>query len=195
MPRTSRRFLALTAAVCLAAACSSSSSSSSSGSSASSASSWNDERFHKGFDAAANREALAVLGRIGRAGVECNARQTEAFNVLIKSYTLQKLPFPLGSASCTGPDQQNLLVELFPRRGYPSGADFMARKRGLVCQKALDLGKDVLPGHKNGFKGIPYVIAKDRSWVIEPDSFRVNRLLARALGLRSLNACARMKAR
>ena len=187
MAPTFRWFLALVTAVCLAAACSSST--------GSSASSWNAERVRKGFDATGNRKARSVLDRLVRAGIECTARQTESFDALIKAYTLQKLPFPLGSASCTGPGQENLLVELFPSHGYPSGTDFMARKRELICQKGLDLGKDARPGHKNGFDGLAYVIAKDRSWVIEPDSFRVNRLLARALGLGSRNACAGMKAK
>ena len=156
---------------------------------------WNDKRVRIGFDRSSNRRAQAVLDRLTAAGIACTARQTESFKVLITAYTKQDIPFPMGSASCTGPRDEGLLVEVFPKVGYPSGADFMDRKRALLCQKALDLGKGALPGGRNGFDGVAYVLAEDRSWVIEPDSFAINQRIAKALGLKSRNACAGMKAK
>jgi hypothetical protein len=180
-----RWWLVLVATAVLVVACSSS---------GDSATSWNDTRVKQGFDPKGNREALAVLDRIERAGLPCTDKQTQEFQLLVKNYTAQKIPFPLGAASCTGPGGENLLVELYRADGYPTAADFMARKRELICQKALDLGKDP-KGGPNNFDGIPYVLAKDGSWVIEPDSFAVNRQLARALGLPSRNACQGMTAK
>ena len=160
-----------------------------------SASDWNKERVKIGFDKVSNGRAQAVLDRLTAAGIECTDRQTESFKVLITAYTKQDIPFPMGSASCTGPRDEGLLVEVFPKVGYPTGADFMDRKRALVCQKGLDLGKGALPGGRNGFDGVAYVLAEDRSWVIEPDSFAINQRIAKALGLKSRNACAGMKAK
>ncbi len=164
-------------------------------SSGESASDWNKERVKIGFDKVSNRRAQAVLDRLSAAGIECTARQTESFQVLIPAYTKQDIPFPAGSVSCTGPREENLLVEAFRKDGYPTGADFMDRKRALLCQRALDLGKGALPGGGNGFDGIPYVLAEDRSWVIEPDSFAINTRIAKALGLKPRDACAGMKAK
>jgi hypothetical protein len=187
MVRTSRRLVPLVLVAVLVLGCSSSG--------GGSAKSWNDTRVKQGFDAKANREALAVLDRIERAGLTCTTKQTEPFQPLVVNYRAQEIPFPLGSASCTGPEGENLLVEVFRADGYPSGADFMERKRELICQKALDLGKSPQRGGPNNFDGIPYVMSRDRAWVIEPDSFSVNRQLARALGLPSRNVCAGMKAK
>lgn len=160
-----------------------------------SVSDWNKERVKIGYDKVSNRRGMRVLDQLADAGIECTARQNELFKVLVTTYVKQQIPFPMGSVSCTGPGEENLLVELFRKDGYPTGADFMARKRALVCQRALDLGKGALPGGGNGFDGIAYVLAADRSWVIEPDSFVVTRQIAKALGLKSRNACAGMKAK
>ena len=156
---------------------------------------WNKERVKIGYDKVSNRRAMRVLQQMSDAGIDCNKRQAEAFKVLITTYVKQEIPFPTGSASCTGPGEENLLVEVFPKHGYPTGADFMARKRALVCQRALNLGKNAAPGGRNGFEGVAYVLAADRSWVIEPDSLAVNQRIAKALGLKSRNACAGMKAK
>jgi hypothetical protein len=87
-----------------------------------------------------------------------------------------------------GPSEENLLVEVF-RPGFPNGADFMARKGDLICEKGKELGRR--PDGTNDFPGIPYVIAKDKSWVVEPDSFPVNRRIAKALGVESRDACSK----
>jgi hypothetical protein len=185
--RRSRRSLvvavAAVAAVVLLGACSSGG-----GDDSSAADEWNEQRADKGFAAAGNREALDVLDRLAQAGITCTNPQEEVFNVLVVGYQKQGLPLPYGSASCEGPNGENLLVEVFRRDGYPSAADFMARKRDLVCERAFELGKT--PNGPNDFAGLPYVIAKHEGWLIEPDSFAVNRQLAKALGVKSRDACA-----
>ena len=119
----SRRFAAVVGCVVLVGvlgACSSG---------GSSIGSWNEERIDAGgFDRAANRRALGVLDRIEKAGLECSGRQTESWGAIAGPYDKVDLQIPLGSASCTGPGGENLLVEVFRRDGYPSGEDFMQRK-------------------------------------------------------------------
>lgn len=148
---------------------------------------WNETRSGRGFDRSANREALAVLGRIERAGVECTATQTEDFDALVTSYRKAKLPLPLGSASCTGPGGENVLVEVFPADRSPTAADFVDRKRTLICAKGYELGAQ--PDGSNDFGGLPYVAGRSGTWIVEPDSARVNRRIAEALGVRPRNAC------
>ena len=155
-----------------------------------SADDWNDSR--KQFDPAANRQGHAVLDRLAAAGIRCESQQDEAFSVLVESYKKQELPLPQGSVSCVGPKDENLLVEVFPQH-YPTASDFIARKRALICEKALKLGKQ--PSGKNQFEGLPYVIDQTGTWtwLLEPDSFPVNRQIAKVLRVRSINACAGIK--
>lgn len=179
--RVGGRVLAVVASITLVVACSSS------GGSNGSADDWNKTRTE--FAAAPNAKALKVLARIAAAGITCTDPLPEQFGPLVPSYVAQHLPLPAGSASCTGPQEENLLVEVFPKT-YPTAADFIQRKREIVCEKALRAGK--LPNGKNDFPGVPYLLAADKTWVLEPDSFKVNRQLAEVFGLKSRNACAGM---
>ncbi len=153
-----------------------------------SVSSYNEGR--KRFAPAANRNAKKVLDRIAAGGVECTNVQTEDFNSLVRAYTLQKLPLPLGSASCVGPKGENLLVEVFPSDA-PNAQTFVDRKRDLICKKAKDLGRQ--PDGSSDFEGLPYVMAADSTWLVEPDSFAVNRQVAKALGRPARDSCAKIK--
>ncbi len=153
-----------------------------------SVSSYNEGR--KRFAPAANRDAKNVLARIAAGGVECTKTQTEDFNSLVKAYTLQKLPLPLGSASCVGPNGENLLVEVF-QSDAPNARTFVDRKRDLICKKAKEFGRQ--PDGSSDFEGLPYVISADSTWLVEPDSFAVNRQIAKALGRPARDSCAKIK--
>jgi len=148
---------------------------------------WNAERSTRGFDDAANQRARSVLDRLERAGVPCADAQTEDFDALVPSYRQARLPLPLGSASCTGPAGENLLVEVFRTAGYPAAGDFVERKRALICARGFELG--ARPDGTNDFEGVPYVMGPSHDWIIEPDSAAVNRTIAEALELRPRNAC------
>jgi hypothetical protein len=148
---------------------------------------WNDRRAAQGFDDSANQRALGVLRRIGQGGVTCTDPRIESFDALVSSYREVALPLPLGSASCTGPAGENLLVEVFPTQRPPSTADFIARKRELVCAKGRELGER--PDGTNDFEGLPYVEDRESGWIVEPDSFAVSRQIADVLGADSSNVC------
>ena len=149
---------------------------------------WNAERSDKGFDESANQRALAVLRRIAQAGVTCTGVQTESFSALRSSYQTAELPLPLGSASCTGPEGENVLVEVFPTQPPVTLTDFVARKRELVCAKGRELGQR--PDGSNDFPGLPYVEDRASGWIIEPDSSGVNRRIADVLDLTPKDVCA-----
>ena len=85
-----------------------------------------------------------------------------------------KLALALGAGQCqAGTD--NITIEVFGKKS-PNAADFVARKRALICKKAKDLGR--LPDGSSDFDGIPYVMAADKTWIVEPDSFKVNKQIA-----------------
>ncbi len=142
------------------------------------------------FTPAATATAKQILKRIGAAGIQCTEVQAEVFDALVLSYTKQDLPLPLGSASCVGPNDENLLVEVFARE-FPNADTFITRKRELICQKAKDLGR--LEDGTSGFDGIPYVKAADDTWLVEPDSRLVNQEIAKALHRPARDACAGIK--
>ncbi len=180
VPSSTRRlFIVLIAIACAVASCSST---------GQSVSSYNEAR--KRFTPGANRDAKRVLDRMTSAGVECTNSQIEDFDALVRAYTLQKLPLPMGSASCVGPNGENLLVEVF-RTDAPNARTFIDRKRELICQKAKDLGRR--DDGSSGFEGLPYVMSADRTWLVEPDSFAVNRQIAKALDRPSKDGCVGIK--
>lgn len=178
MRNVSRRLLATVALLGIAGACSSGQPD---------VESWNDGRSERGVDRAASRQARTVLRRIERAGIDCTAAQTEDLDALVASYRSARLPLPRGSASCTGPGGENVLVEVFNAGRYPTGSDFIDRKRELVCAKGYQLG--ARPDGSNDFGGLPYVEARSGAWIVEPDSAAVNRRIAEALDLDPRNAC------
>ena len=63
--------------------------------------------------------------------------------------------------------------------------------RDTICKQAKDDGR--LPDGTSGFPGIPYVITDDKRVVVQPDSFELNRKIARALGTKSHDMCEGIK--
>ncbi len=153
---------------------------------------WNTQRAEQGFDDAANQQALDVLRGLADAGVACTDLQIEEFGALVTSYQEVSLPLPLGSASCTGPAGENVLIEVFPTQQIPTAADFVARKGELVCAKGRELGEQ--PDGSNDFEGLPYVEDRTAGWIIEPDSFGASREIADALDLADADMCAEASA-
>lgn len=140
------------------------------------------------FTTAANTRARKVIDRIVAEGVDCRNPSDSVLAPLRATYVRQRLPIPLGQGQCEGgPARENVLVEVFPAHA-PNAASFIARKAALLCRKGFELGRK--PDGTNDFPGLPYVMAFDRSWVVEPDSKAFNVELARALHRPARDACA-----
>ena len=60
-----------------------------------------------------------------------------------------------------------------------------------MCAKAKKLGR--LPDGTSDFKGLPYLIAADKTWIIEPDTFVGARALAKPLDLPARDMCVGIK--
>ncbi len=143
------------------------------------------------FSASANKVAASIAKRIVGHGVACDGYKNSAFDALRVGYVKAHLPLPTGSGECTGgPAKENVLIEVF-RSSTPNGADFMQRKGELICRKGLEFGRKA--DGTNDFPGLPYLMAADKTWVIEPDSVRFAHTLGRALGRPARNACAGYK--
>ena len=143
------------------------------------------------FSAGANKTAASIAAKIVARGVTCVDYKPSAFEPLVTGYVKAHLPLPVGSGECTGgPAKENVLIEVF-RPTAPNGSDFMRRKGELICKKALKFGRK--QDGTNDFPGLPYLIAPDKSWVVEPDSVRFARTLGRALGRPVKDACAGYK--
>ena len=145
----------------------------------------------RSFGAQANKAARAIATRIVDSGVTCVDYQDSSFDPLRNGYVKGHLPLPIGSGECTGGRaKENVLIEMF-RASAPNAADFMRRKAELICKKGLKLGRR--EDGSNDFPGLPYIMAADRTWVVEPDSVRFAHTLARALGRPFKNACTGYK--
>ena len=137
------------------------------------------------YDAKANAIAKSVADRINRGGVRCSSFGGYSFAAIEESYRRQHLPLALGAGQCDA--AENVLIEVFGT-SPPTAADFVAAKRALICQRARDLGRK--PNGSSDFDGIPYVMAPDKTWIAEPDSFTGAKRVARALGLKAEDMCA-----
>ena len=141
------------------------------------------------FTKAANARARAIADRIAAGGVVCDNYADSVLGPLRATYAKQRIPIPLGSGQCEGgPARENVLIEVFPATP-PNGAAFIARKAALLCRKGFELGRN--PDGTNDFPGLPYIIAGDHRWVVEPDSNAFNAQIARTLGRPARNACTR----
>lgn len=146
-----------------------------------------DRRGGKAFARAANARARAIADRIVAAGVDCENYSDSLLAPLRASYVKQRLPLPHGSGQCDGgPAKENVLIEVFSTDA-PNATAFIARKAALLCTKGFELGRK--PDGTNDFPGLPYVIAIDGSWVVEPDSKTFNEEIARALRRPAMDAC------
>ena len=128
--------------------------------------SYNEKR--TGYDAPANAVAKSVVDRIIAAGFDCRDYGDYNFAVIANPYRLQDMPLALGAGSCNIGDE-NILVEVFGT-AHPNAADFVAAKRASICKRAKDLGR--LPDGSSDFDGIPYIMAADKTWIVEPDTFK-----------------------
>lgn len=144
---------------------------------------------HNGYDAASNAVAKSVADRLVAAGYPCAGYADYQFDLIVKAYRLQGLPLALGAGQCSV-GTENVLIEVFSKQA-PNAADFVATKRRLICAKAKKLGR--LPDGTNDFDGIPYVMAPDRTWIVEPDTFKASRDIAAKLGRPSRDMCAGIK--
>jgi hypothetical protein len=155
---------------------------------------WNNQAAARGFTPAANAVAKRVATKIAAAGVTCTGYLETPFDAIATSYYKVGVPIPVGSGECDGAAAkdatENILIEVMGTRA-PNGADLVAFKRKLVCRQAKDDGRR--PDGTSDFPGLPYVIAKDNTYVVQPDSFAVNRQIAKALGLKSQDVCEGIK--
>ncbi len=142
-----------------------------------------------GFEPKQNAVAKSVADRINAGGVACTGYGDYLFGVLVKTYRAQDLPLALGAGQCQA-GNDNVTIEVFGKKP-PTAVDFVARKRALICKKAKDLGR--LPDGSSDFDGIPYVMAADKTWIVEPDSFKVNKQIAEKLGRPSQDMCKGIK--
>lgn len=141
------------------------------------------------FSAAANGSARSVIDRMVRAGVACPDPHPSPFALLRTTYVRQRLALPLGAVECSAPFQQgteNVVVEVFRRR-QPNAADFMDRKAAIICRRGIELGRNA--DGTNSFPGLPFVMAADKTWVLEPDTPAFNQVIATALHRPAGNAC------
>ncbi len=142
-----------------------------------------------GFSEAANGTARGVIDRLQRAGVACTDPHPSTFALLRTTYVRQHLALPLGAVECSATFHgvtENVVVEVF-RTGRPNAADFVDRKAAIICRRGIALGRKA--DGTNDFPGLPYVMAADKAWVLEPDTVAFNDVIATALGRPARNAC------
>ncbi len=140
------------------------------------------------FTPTANARAQELAVRIVRSGLDCANTHASSFDALRPTYLKQDLPLPIGSVECEGgPAKENVVIEIF-RSAHPNAFDFVTRKAALICRRGISLGR--LADGTNGFPGLPYVMAADKSWLVEPDTQTFNAELARALGRPPRDACS-----
>ena len=140
------------------------------------------------FTPTANARAQEVADRIARSGLDCANTHASSFDALRPTYLKQDLPLPIGSAECEGgAAKENVVIEIF-RSAHPNATDFVTRKAALICRRGLSLGR--LADGTNGFPGLPYVMAADKTWLVEPDTQTFNAQLARVLGRPPRDACS-----
>lgn len=155
---------------------------------------WNNAAAVRGYTDEANAVAAGVAADIAAAGVKCEKFLPTDFAIIATSYYRAGIPIPIGSGECDGPgdgdEAENILIEVMGTTA-PTGTDLVAFERDLLCAQALDAGR--LPDGTQNFPGIPYVIAPDDTWVIRPDTFETNQLIADALGRESLDMCEGME--
>jgi hypothetical protein len=155
---------------------------------------WNKDAARRGFTPEANQVAARVAADIAKGGVTCTKYADTTFDVIATSYYKVGIPIPVGSGECVGPgtgdEAENILIEVMGTE-RPTGEDLVAFKRDLLCQQAKDAGRR--PDGTSDFPGIPYVLAADETFVVQPDSFETNRQIAKALGLASRDMCEGIK--
>ena len=141
------------------------------------------------YTPAANAVAKSVADRITAAGIACNGYADYDFSLTERPYRLQGLPIALGAGNCSVGTEE-VLIEVFGAK-HPNATDFVAVKRGIICARAKKLGR--LPDGSSGFDGIPYIMAPDQTWIIEPDTFKQTREIAAKLGRPTRDMCVGIK--
>jgi hypothetical protein len=141
------------------------------------------------FDPAQTDIARQVAQRITSSGINCSGFKEYSFSSIALSYRRQGLPLALGAGACTARGEE-VLIEVFGTKA-PNADNFVAAKRRLICQRAKDLGRKA--DGSSDFDGIPYVMAPDKTWIVEPDSFDLNGHIADALKLPSADICVGIK--
>jgi hypothetical protein len=151
---------------------------------------WNNAAAARGFTTEANAVAARVAKDIAAGGVACKNFEDTTFDFIATTYYRQGIPIPLGSGECEGPgakgNEENILIEVLGPSA-PTARDFVTSKRNLLCQQAKDDFRE--PDGTSSFPGIPFVMAPDETWVVQPDSFEVNREIAGALDVESRDMC------
>lgn len=156
---------------------------------------WNNQAAARGFTESANKVAADVAKRIKDGGVTCTGYFDTTFDYIATSYYKVGIPIPVGSGECAGATDaddatENILIEVMdPEK--PSGADLVAFKRNLLCKQAKEDGRR--PDGSSLFPGIPYVMAKDKTYVIQPDAHSTAREIAKVLGLQAKDMCEGIK--
>lgn len=156
---------------------------------------WNNEAAVRGFTKDANKVAADVAKKLVAGGVTCIGYYDTTFDYIATSYYKVGIPIPVGSGECSGTTDEddateNILIEVMdPEK--PSGADLVAFKRDLLCKQAKEDGRQ--PDGSSLFPGVPYVMAKDKTYVVQPDSHATAREIAKALGLQARDLCEGIK--
>jgi hypothetical protein len=156
---------------------------------------WNNQAAARGFTQPANKVAADVAKKIKAGGVKCAGYFDTTFDYIATSYYKVGIPIPVGSGECSGATDaddatENILIEVMdPEK--PSGADLVAFKRNLLCKRAKEDGRR--PDGSSLFPGIPYVMAKDKTYVIQPDAHSTAREIAKVLGLQAKDMCEGIK--
>ncbi len=163
------------------------------GSSADSSRPWtklNESRTH--YQKAAVADASKVIDQLKATGFACGDFNEYSFQAVLSGYNAGNMPMALGAGTCYTPadpsapngGDEEILVEVYGKK--PSAQDFVVAKAKYICKRIEKLQK------KNGggaFAGLPFVMAKDRTWVIEPDTDQTTQKIAEALGRPVGNMC------
>jgi hypothetical protein len=158
---------------------------------------WNNQAAVRGYTAEANAVAKEIADKIRKAGLLCADYAESSFDVYATSYYKVGIPIPLGAGECDASEEkdgsENILIEVLNSSTPPTGEDFVAYRRTLLCQKAKDNLRQ--PDGTSGFPGIPIVMERDKVYdiVIQPDSFEYSERIAKALGLKSQDTCEGIK--
>ena len=150
-------------------------------------SSYNDARTK--FDTKSNAVAQSVADRINAAGLPAPTTPTIPSPPSPSRPARWTCRFRSVPGHCTTATD-DVLIEVFGKKA-PNAADFVAAKRRVICAKAKKLGR--LPDGSSDFKGLPYLISADKTWIVEPDEFAGARALGAKLGLPVHDMCAGIK--
>jgi len=156
------------------------------------ATSWTERnKTLKGYELAADAQAKQVTDQIVAKGVPCGQYSNYSFGLVLAGYNGGNLPMARGAGTCYAPtnpadptsDKEEVLVEVFGKR--PSAKDFVTAKAKYICKRAEKLQQK----GADKFGGIPFVMSKNATYIIEPDSSQMAKRIATALGLTAQDMC------